>query len=50
MIIATVMFIVIVEKNILIMLFCTVCSYYFTYVFQSESALCICLNVKELVA
>ena len=28
----------------------TVCSYHFTYVFQSESTLCICLNVKELLA
>ena len=28
----------------------TVCSYHVMYVFQSESTLCICLNVKELPA
>ena len=28
----------------------TVCSYYVTYAFQSESTLYICLNVKELLA
>ena len=28
----------------------TVCSYHVTYAFQSEPTLCICLNVKELLA
>ena len=28
----------------------TVCYYYVTYAFQSESTLCSCLNVKELLA
>ena len=28
----------------------TVCSYYVTYAFQSESTLCSCLNVKQLLA
>ena len=28
----------------------TVCSYHVTYAFQSESTLCSCLNVKELLA
>ena len=28
----------------------TVCSYHVTYTFQSESTLCSCLNVKELLA
>ena len=28
----------------------TVCSYHFTYALQSESTLCSCLNVKELLA
>ena len=27
-----------------------VCSYHVTYAFQNESTLCICLNVKELLA
>ena len=30
--------------------FMTVCYYHGTYTFQSESTLCICLNVKELFA
>ena len=30
--------------------FLTVCSYHVTYSFQSGSALCSCLNVKELLA
>ena len=30
--------------------FTTVCSYHITYAFQSESTLCSCLNVKELLA
>ena len=28
----------------------TVCSYFVTYAFQSESTLCSCMNVKELLA
>ena len=28
----------------------TVCCYHVMYAFQSESTLCICLNVKELLA
>ena len=37
-------------KEILAVVFLTVCSYHVTYVFQSESTLYSCLNVKEFLA
>ena len=36
-------------KNMSVSIHCTVCSYYVTYTFQSESTLYSCLNVKELL-
>ena len=43
-----------VAKLILWILICavhlTVCSYHVMYAFQSESSLCTCLNVKEVLA
>ena len=37
-------------KTLLTLVFPTVCSYHVMYAFQSESALCTFLNIKELLA